>query len=120
MRLHVTAEAAAGGRTRDVVAVHRRGGVDHERGRVTLAAGPDEPLVLTISARGQDYALTAARAGAAGSGGDGQVVAVVDGRELDTVATGGFVGLWLGVYGTSNGRPTSTSVTVHTVEYLLP
>ncbi|MFS0700398.1 family 43 glycosylhydrolase [Cellulomonas sp. 179-A 4D5 NHS] len=118
VRLHVTAPTGDG-QVRDVVAVHRRGGVDHERGRVTLAAGPDEPLVLTVRARGQDYALTAATARAGGDG-DGEVVAVVDGRELDTVATGGFVGLWLGVYGTSNGRPTSTTVTVRTVEYLLP
>lgn len=118
VRLHVTAPTGDG-QGRDVVAVHRRGGVDHERGRVTLAAGPAEPLVLTIRARGQDYALTAATARADGDG-DGEVVAVVDGRELDTVATGGFVGLWLGVYGTSSGRPTSTTVTVRTVEYLLP
>ena len=39
-------------------------------------------------------------------------LAVVDGRTLDSVATGGFLGLWIGVYATSNGRPTSTMVEV--------
>src|SRR5699024_8301259 len=95
---------------REVTVVHRRGGADQERGRVILAARPDEPLVLTISARGQDYTLTAATEHSPSA-----VVAVIDGRELDSVATGGFVGLWLGVYGTSNGNPTSTSFTVHSV-----
>jgi hypothetical protein len=47
-------------------------------------------------------------------------VAVADGRTLDSVATGGFLGLWIGVYGTSNGQPTSTTAHVQRVEYLLP
>lgn len=114
VRLRVRA-APAGAAHRDVSVVHRQGGVEHVRGQVTLAAAADEPVVLTISARGQDYTLTAATGDA-----EGEVVAVVDGRELDTVATGGFVGLWFGVYATSNGRPTATSVDVRTVEYLLP
>jgi len=45
-------------------------------------------------------------------------VAVVDGRALDSVATGGFLGLWIGVYATSNGRPTATIAQVERFEYL--
>jgi len=44
-------------------------------------------------------------------------VAVADGRTLDTVATGGFLGLWFGVYGTSNGALTSTVLNMHRFEY---
>ena len=43
---------------------------------------------------------------------------VVDGSQLDSVATGGFLGLWLGVYGTSNGAESTTTVAVDSVEYL--
>jgi alpha-N-arabinofuranosidase len=100
---------------RRVVAVHRREGVDRVLGEATVAAAPGEPLVLTVSARGQDYALQAAAPGS-----DPTTVAVADGRTLDTVATGGFLGLWIGVYGTSNGRPTSTVTHVQRVEYLRP
>ena len=42
----------------------------------------------------------------------------LDGRLLDSVATGGFLGLWLGVYATSNGRPTTSTVEVERFEYL--
>ena len=45
-------------------------------------------------------------------------VAVADGRALDSVATGGFLGLWIGVYATSNGRPSATIVQVERLEYV--
>jgi alpha-N-arabinofuranosidase len=66
-----------------------------------------------VSARGQDYALLAGAAGA-----EPATVAVADGRVLDSVATGGFLGLWIGVYATSNGRPTTTLAHVERFEYL--
>jgi len=44
-------------------------------------------------------------------------VATADGRDLDSVATGGFLGLWLGIYGTSAGAASSTVVEVDSVEY---
>lgn len=44
--------------------------------------------------------------------------AVADGRELDGVAAGGFLGLWLGIYGTSSGAVSTTDVEVDRVEYL--
>ncbi|KGM11466.1 glycoside hydrolase family 43 protein [Cellulomonas bogoriensis] len=114
VRLCVTSPTDRDG-TRDVTVVHRHQGTDHVQGQVTLTARPHDPLVLTISARGQDYTLTAAT-----DGGHEHVVATVDGRTLDSVTAGGFLGLWWGVYGTSNGRPTTTSLTVHNTEYLLP
>src|SRR5690625_123722 len=57
-----------------------------------------------ISARGQDYRVSVAANGADGISAD------FDGRSLDSVSTGGFLGLWFGVYATSNGRVTSTQV----------
>ncbi len=98
---------------RRVVAWHCQGGVDRVIGETTVATGSGTPVVLTLSARGQDYALLA-------QAGDGapEVVAVADGRTLDSVATGGFLGLWVGVYGSSNGAPTRTVALVERFEYL--
>ena len=131
---------AAGRRVR---AVHRRGGEDRVLGEATVPGRAGDPVVLAVSARGQDYALLAGvpdaagpsglaaradpvdpsdpsdRAGAPGTGGLA-VVAVADGRTLDSVATGGFLGLWIGVHATSNGAPTGTVAHVERFEYLLP
>ncbi|WNB86887.1 hypothetical protein [Cellulomonas sp. ATA003] len=98
---------------RRVVAVHRQGGVDRVLGETTVSAAKSEPLALTVSVRGQDYALLVQEPGGAPT-----TVAVADGRTLDTVTTGGFLGLWFGVYGTSNGRPTSTVAHVERFEYV--
>ena len=92
--------------------MHRQGGVEVRLGELALPPG-DGPVTLAVRARGQDYALLA-RAGE----GEPEAVAVVDGRSLDSVSTGGFLGLWIGVYATSNGRPTSTTVRVEQFEYL--
>jgi alpha-N-arabinofuranosidase len=111
---HVTlaAEPADDGAYR-VRAVHRRAGADSTLGEATLEA-PDGVLVLGVAARGQDYALTVAPA----SGGVGAAtVATADGRTLDSVATGGFLGLWLGVFATSDGTPSSSAVTVERFTY---
>ena len=71
---------------------------------------------LRLRARGQDYAFEVTRIGA-----DGEVatlpVAVADGRTLDSVATGGFLGLWVGVYATSEGRETQSQATVGPLTY---
>lgn len=99
------------GGVRRIVAVHRRGGTDEVVGERALPG--DEPVTVVVSARGQDYALLA------GTGGEEpEVVAVVDGRTLDSVATGGFLGLWFGVYATSNGRATGGELMVERFEYL--
>ncbi|CAN5383229.1 glycoside hydrolase family 43 protein [soil metagenome] len=109
LRLFVT----AAGTGRRVVAVHRRAGVETTLGELALPGASHGPVTLTVSARGQDYSL---RAGVAGD--EPATVAVADGRTLDSVATGGFLGLWIGVYATSNGRPTTTVAQVETFEYV--
>ncbi len=94
-------------------AVHRRAGTSTPLGQVVVGPPGEGTATLTISARGQDYALTAA------SGDDDPVVVgLADGRHLDSVAAGGFLGLWLGVFATSNGNATDTVVEVVRVEYL--
>jgi alpha-N-arabinofuranosidase len=108
---HVRLLVTGAGPERSVVAVHRQGGVESTLGRLPLPG--DGPVVLAVRARGQDYALLA------GTGGDEpSMVATCDGRTLDSVATGGFLGLWIGVYATSNRRPTTTTVEVESVDYL--
>ncbi|RYV52141.1 glycoside hydrolase family 43 protein [Pengzhenrongella frigida] len=98
---------------RRVVAVLRRAGVETTLGELTLTGAADAPVTLTVSARGQDYALLA---GVAGD--EPRPVAVADARTLDSGATGGFLGLWIGVYATSNGRPTATIAQVQRFEYV--
>lgn len=122
VRLFLTGGTDADG-DRRVVAVHRTGDVDTVVGETTLGSGAapgadgarraDEPVTLTVRARGQDYALLAEAAG-----GEPVQVAVVDGRTLDSVSAGGFVGLWIGVFATSEGAPSDTVVHLEQLEYL--
>ncbi len=107
------AGAPEGADARRFVAVHRRDGVDSVLGEAVLPGDVADPVTLTVSARGQDYALLVEAPGA-----EPVTVAVADGRTLDSVTTGGFLGLWLGVYATSNGRPTATTAHVERFEYL--
>lgn len=93
--------------------VHRRAGVDAVLGETVLTGDPGRPLVLTARVRGVDVDLLA---GAAGE--PAVVVGRVDLRTLDSVATGGFLGVWLGVHGTSHGRPTTSRVRLAELEYL--
>lgn len=74
-------QRGAGSRVR---AVHRRAGEETEVGAVDLDAGA---ALLGIRARGSDYRLLV----------DGDVVATVDARTLDTASTGGFLGVWIGI-----------------------
>ncbi len=85
-------------------AIHRRAGVESVLGEVALGDGP---LELGLRIRGFDYGLTVGTA----------LLATADGRTLDSVATGGFLGLWLGAYGTTHGGPTGTVVEVGPFEY---
>ena len=94
-----------------VRAVHRRKGVEEVLGEATPALPADGAFRLGLRVRGQDYALTV------GVGDAEQVVATADGRTLDSVATGGFIGIWFGVYATSNGAATTTEVDVERFEY---
>ena len=106
VRLFVTGST----RGRSAVAVHRHKGVETTLGSVPI--GSTGAVTLTVQARGPEYALLV------GVGSEELVqVATADARTLDSVATGGFLGLWIGVYATSNGRPTSTVVHVERVSY---
>lgn len=109
VRLAVTA-APDGGRR--VVAVHRRGGTDHEVGAATLPGPVDAATALGVEVRGAVLHLTAA------DGGGAPVrVATVSTGDLDSVAAGGFLGLWLGPYATSAGEPTATTARVRGITY---
>ena len=91
-----------------------RGEIRPGRYRLYVAKScPWAHRTLIVRARGQDYSLLAGAEGA-----EPVTVAVVDGRALDSVATGGFLGLWIGAYATSNGRPTATVAHVERFEYL--
>ncbi len=102
--------AAADGR-RFVRATHRRAGVEEVLAEVAATTGPEEPVTLGLRIRGQQYGLVL------GAAEGGRLLATADGRTLDTVATGGFLGLWLGAYATSNGAPSGTVVEVRRFEY---
>jgi alpha-N-arabinofuranosidase len=95
-----------------VRAVHRKAGVDEVLGEFRPDAVVGASLRLAVRVRDEDYRLTVST----GDAGETSV-ATADGRELDSVATGGFLGLWLGVYGTSAGAVSSTVVEIDRVDY---
>ncbi len=90
-------------------ATQRRAGTDVLLGE--LALEPVDRVRVGVRVRGQEYALWVR------VGDRDVVVATADGRTLDSVATGGFLGLWLGVYGTSNGSPSDTVIAVEGFAY---
>jgi xylan 1,4-beta-xylosidase len=96
-------------RGRRVLAVRRHRGVQELLESTQIGAGP---VRLTIRARGQDYRL-----GYAVGEEDERDLVTVDGRILDPASAGAFVGVWLGLYATSNGRPTSNRARVDWFEY---
>jgi alpha-N-arabinofuranosidase len=95
-----------------VRAIHRRAGVEEtlEEARPDVAVGGS--LRLAVRVWDHDYALAVATGEAVETR-----VATADGRDLDSVATGGFLGLWLGIYGTSAGAASTTVVEVDSVEF---
>lgn len=105
--LHLT-----GGPEPSAVAVRVADGV-----RTVLGSAPVDAtagtVALTVSARGQDYGLVVEQPGR-----PPVTVAVADGRWLDSVTTGGFLGLWIGAYATSAGRPVTSTVRVERLEYV--
>lgn len=108
-KAHVTLTAARANADqsddRDLVvrAVHVRDGGATVLAETTVAAS--DWLTLRVEVRQQDYALVV-------DGDEPHVLATADGRTLDSAAAGGFLGLWLGVYATSNGTPTTSTLTV--------
>lgn len=125
---HVRASVIRAGQGRRVVVVHRRAGVETTLGEKDLdglawgpgAVGDEVAVRLSLRARGQDYAFLLSPGGPSGGGAQAEpvTVAVADGRTLDSMATGGFLGLWIGVYGTSNGQPTTTTAHLDRLEYV--
>jgi xylan 1,4-beta-xylosidase len=107
--LLVVAGAEVGARSRRVLAVRRQGGVQQVVAGAEVGPGP---VRLTLSARGQDYRLGYA------VGGVERDLVTVDGRILDPASAGSFVGVWIGLYATSNGRPTRSRAHVDWFEYL--
>ncbi|MDO8152071.1 glycoside hydrolase family 43 protein [Isoptericola sp. b408] len=125
---HVTLDVTPeGGRL--VVRARRRAGADGEGvpGRADPRAdalpGSGEPMghasvaadagriVLGMRARGTDVDLFHRSPTPDGPGREHHV-ATADARWLDTVTTGGFLGLWIGAFATSDGRPAAGSVRV--------
>lgn len=90
-------------------AIHRRAGTEVLLGE--LALGTSDRVRLGVRVRGREYALWVQ------VGDRDVVVGTADARTLDSVATGGFLGIWLGVYGTSNGRPSDTVFAVEGFAY---
>lgn len=108
--VRVSISPASGGAR--MVVTHRQADTDTVLGEVVVDAAPSDDFEFTLRARGQDYAFAVAR-----SGENPVDLAVADGRTVDSVATGGFLGLWIGVYGTSNGMPTKTQLHVRRFDY---
>jgi alpha-N-arabinofuranosidase len=108
MTLHLVDPTGAGVVVR---AVHRSRGLEDVLGEAPVEPFADGTVRLRVRARGQDYAMEVETPGGVAT------VAVADGRALDTVATGGFLGLWFGVFATSNGRRSTTVAEVVKLEY---
>ncbi|WP_345750884.1 glycoside hydrolase family 43 protein [Microbacterium rhizophilus] len=101
---HVTLAFARTSAGLTLRATHRHGGEDRVLHDEALAS---EPGRIGVRARGYRYELVHADA----------VVAAVDARELDAVATGGFLGVWFGVFATSHGAPPRGQVTIAAFDY---
>jgi alpha-N-arabinofuranosidase len=92
--LQLLLSRAADGR-RAVRAITRRAGVDHVDSELLVGDGPVE---LAVEGRDLRYRFLA----------NEEEVAVLDGRVLSTDVAGGFTGVMLGPYATSNGQPSTT------------
>lgn len=85
--------------------VHRRN--DRESVVASRRTALADAVVFDVRARGYAYDLVA----------DGEALATVDARELDASATGGFLGVWFGVFATSHGRAARGSVRIREFRY---
>jgi alpha-N-arabinofuranosidase len=74
-------------------------------------------LVFGLDIDGQDYNFGIADPTKGISDEPITVFGTVDGRALDTAAAGGFLGLWLGVYATSNGDASNHEVSAKLAYY---
>lgn len=91
--------------------VHRQAGVETTLGTALLATQASG-LRLSVRIRAATYAFSVA------AGDEPSVlVGAADGTTLDTVSTGGFLGLWLGAYATAHGRDSATVLDIDEVVY---
>lgn len=86
-------------------ATHRRAGTEAVLGE--RVEDPTGSVQLGVRVRGYSYELVVG----------GEVLGTVDGRELDASSTGGFLGVWLGVFATSDGLPPSGAVRIDEFRY---
>jgi len=93
---------------RQVLAVQRRAGHQEILARAPIGSGD---LTLTVRASGQEYLLEY------GQGETSQRLASFHGGFLSSPVAGGFLGLWVGLYGTSNGEPSGGFVDFDWFEY---
>jgi alpha-N-arabinofuranosidase len=93
-------------------AIHRRSGVEHILAEATPDIAVGATLRLSVEVRDTVYTLAIAV-----DSGPALTLAIADGGQLDSVAAGGFIGLLLGMYGTSNGAESNTVVEIESVEY---
>jgi alpha-N-arabinofuranosidase len=107
---HLLLVVAGDGRGgREVRALRRR------RGELTLlgcAPVPEGDVVLTLRARDQQYGFEYR------AGGRTERLAEAHGGFLSSPEAGGFLGVWLGLYASSNGRPSDAVADVDWFEYV--
>jgi xylan 1,4-beta-xylosidase len=99
---YATATLQAGPTGREIVLSLVAAGVHTELGR---AGTPDGPVRITVRTDGLDYVVQFSTA----EFDEPLTLGRVDGRHLSTERVGGFVGVVLGPYATSNGQPTTAS-----------
>jgi len=93
---------------REVRALRRRRGELTVLGRAPV---PDGEVVLTLRARDQDYGFEYR------AGGRTERLAGAHGGFLSSPEAGGFLGVWVGPYASSNGRPSEAVADIDWFEY---
>jgi xylan 1,4-beta-xylosidase len=101
--------AGDGNGGREVRALRRQRGELVVLGRAPV---PDGDVVLTLRVRDQDYGFEYR------AGGRTERLAGAHGGFLSSPEAGGFLGVWLGLYASSNGRPSGTVADVDWFEYV--
>lgn len=114
----VELSAADGGRAL-VRLIHRAAGVDGVVGEAVVEAGAvmgggsvGAEVTISVRVRELDYAFFATVEGRE------VLIARVDGGTLASQATGGFLGLWLGVFAASDNSAVAGVVSVRSVSYV--
>lgn len=92
--------------------VHRRSDVETTLSERTVELR--DMVRLNVRARGYEYVLVGDADALAG---EQSVLGTADGRELDASSTGGFLGVWFGVFVTSHGQASQGSVRIADFRY---